>query len=761
VSGGVRGASVRGFRALSMAIVVGALLSVVLPLRVSAQTPQRPEVTALRFEGNQTFSGGTLANAILTRPTECKNAILLPFCWAGREFALTPAFFNARTFDFDHARVLTFYRRQGFRQVEVDTVLVRPTPTTIEITFRIREGEPVRVGTFDVQGVEDPSLLAGLPIRAGDRLNLMALQVAADTLTERLQNRGYPQAEVFRDVFVPRGSLEGEVLLDVFPGPAARFGPIEVAGQVEVSEAVIRRMIPFEEGSPYSRDALFDAQRNLYGMEIFRQATVLADLAYEPDSIVPIRVQVAEGNTRGVRAGGGWNTADCFATEARWASRNFYGGGRRVVLRGRVSNVLTPVFSETICSGAGSGDYAKLDWLLSADLTQPWLLSPRNTLTVGLFAERQSVPDIFIREALGTNLSLTRIVGRNSPMTLSWQPQLRRLAAAEVFFCTNFLVCNSAEISILESANRLSPLTLRFVRDRTDRAIAPTRGFTLATEVEVAGAFTLSDFAYRRAVLEWTGFHALTRDLVLAARLRGGWIGASEFKPLSRSASTDLDANLAISPPEKRFYAGGANSVRGYGQGQLGPRVVTVPVQTLLFPYRGEGAAVCSPERVASLLCDAGALDAAAFDPPRPTGGSTVFEGNLELRFPIWDPFVSGVAFADVGQVWSEPDAARLREAVVSPGIGLRYWTPIGPVRLDLAYRPEPFRSLPVVTQRIRPFDPEADPASSRIQGPDGTPIDWVLLDELARLGPRVSFDDGSRFSIRRVQFQFSIGHAF
>ncbi|TVP77203.1 MAG: hypothetical protein EA352_04055 [Gemmatimonadales bacterium] len=749
-----------------LSVVVLAGVGLGLPEALGAQTPNRPEVTSLSFEGNRAFPDRALAGAIATRPTQCRSLLLQAFCWFDAEFALDRATLNPRAFDLDRVRLFAYYYQRGYREVQVDTVLTRRAELELDIAFRITEGEPVRVRTFDVTGIDelegiDPSALrSGLPIQVGDPMNRIEIQAAQDTLTGRLQDRGYPEAEVFPNLFIPSGTRDGEVELDVFAGSRATFGRIEVTGNEEVEEAVILRMLPFGEGDVYSRELILQGQRNLYGLDIFRQVSVTRGLEGDPDSIVSVRVQVGEGDTHRVRAGGGWNTADCFTTEARWASRNFLGGARRLQVRGRTSNLLAPTLEDSICSGAGTGDFARLNWLASVEFVQPWIFSPRNTLNATAFAERASVPDVYIREGLGLTVGLTRIVGRDSPASLSYQPQLSSLSAADVFFCTNFLVCSTAEIVVLEAGNRLAPLTLGFSRDQTDRAVSPTRGYTVAGEVSHASRFTLSDFDYERVVAEATWFQSLPRDVVLGTRIRGGWLGASSFRGFR---GTDREGQ-AIAHPQTRFYAGGANSVRGYPQNQLGPEVVTATVEDLVFPApgseNGAAGAICSPQEVADRSCDPAGLDPDRVQ-ARPTGGSAVLEGNLELRFPIRNSDLGGVAFVDFGQVWAEPSDLDEGDIVFTPGIGLRYSTPIGPIRVDIAYRPAARLVRPVVTSSIRPFRVGDDPDRRLVDPETSEPIDWVVQDELARLDQPLITEEDRGFGLRRLQFQFSIGHAF
>lgn len=747
-----------GFMLLLFGVAMGGLHG-----ELEGQTPTRPEVTSLRFEGNETFPDRMLRNAIITRETSCRSFILAPFCWGGAEFALDRAFLTPRTFRDDFARVQLFYYIRGFREARVDTTLVRTEDHRAEITYRIQEGRPIRIVEMEVTGYDGrdgrsvAELGRGLPIQVGEPLDLNRLDFARDTLTQRMRNRGYAHSDVLRNIDIDRETYEARVEFDVFSGPLARIGEITVEGNEEVADAVIRRMLPFREGSIYSQELIFEAQRNLYNLEIFRHASITQDLEHDPDSLVPLRVQVNEGNTHRVRTGAGWTTAECFTGEARWSSRNFQGGARRLVLRGAVSNVAAPRLEDSICSGAGTDEYGELNWVISTDFTQPFIFSPRNALTASVFAERQSLQDVFIRRALGLNLTVTRSIGRSTPLSAYYRPQLASLEAAEVFFCSSFLVCDPQEIDVLVSSNRLAPVGLSFSRDRTNRAFSPTAGYTVAADVEHASSITGSNFDYERVVGETTRFFALTESLVLGARIRGGWLNAGPFRGLDVEEGQDRPK---IAHPQKRFYAGGANSVRGYAQNQLGPRVWSPPLEDLIFPREDGADPVCSPAQVADLSCDAGPLpwdDRFA----RPGGGSNLLEGSLELRFPVLQPHLRGGAFLDFGQVWNGSGEASLSDVALTPGVGLRYSTPIGPVRVDVAYRPRRTERIPVITSGLRAFDPDRDAPGDRLQAPDGTALDWVPVADLALLDPRYRLEDDPGFSWRRFQLHFSIGQAF
>jgi len=728
---------------------------------LSAQTPSRPEIVSLTFEGNENATSRALENSILTRETTCRSIVLRPLCWIGRDFALDRSYLSPREFESDFVRVHFFYRARGYRGVRVDTIVTRHEGNTADIAFVIREGEPHRITTLNFFGLEDVgdrSIVEDLPIRVGDPLNTILMEAARDTLTQRLRNRGYAHADVLRSLFIPVGSLEGEVEYDVYTGPRARIGPIDVVGNEEVATNVIRRMLPFQEGAIYSQEQIFQAQRNIYNLEIFSHASILQDLQNEPDSIIPLQVRVNEGDARRVYTGGGWNTAECFDAEARWSSLNYFGGARRLVLRGRLSNLLAHNLSESICTGSGTEEYSDINWVVSSDFTQPFIFSPRNALSVSLYAERQSLQDVFVRSAVGASLSLTRTISRATSVAISYRPQYVRLDAAEIFFCTSFLVCDPRDIDVLQAPNRLSPVGIAFSRNRTNRVISPTGGYTFFVDLEHASSVTGSDFGYERALAELTGFYGISDErVVLAARVRGGWLTP---KPFHRISDLTTGTDLHIAHPQKRFYAGGANSVRGFSQNQLGPQVASIQVESLLFAPLPEDAPLCTPAAIMSLQCDASSLDEDQFI-RRPTGGSQLLEGSLEIRFPVWAPLLRGAVFMDFGTVQDAGSALALGQSVITPGIGLRYSTPIGPIRIDLAYRGLDPSLLPVVTSQIRPFDPATDSERSKITGPRGEVLDWVRLEDLALLQPRVVFDRENGGWLRHLQLHLSIGQAF
>jgi outer membrane protein assembly factor BamA len=148
--------------------------------------------------------------------------------------------------------------------------------------------------------------------------------------------------------------------------------------------------------------------------------------------------------------------------------------------------------------------------------------------------------------------------------------------------------------------------------------------------------------------------------------------------------------------PRKRFYAGGSHSVRGFGENQLGPRVLTIPIGVL---QRNDSLnAACTSGTDVTQCNPNGGLKPRDFE-PRPLGGNFVVEGSVEARYPVWRELF-GAVFVDAGMVSQRTNPSLpKRKTAVTPGFGFRYRSPVGPIRADIGFNPGTTESLPVVTE--------------------------------------------------------------
>jgi outer membrane protein assembly factor BamA len=714
-------------------------------------------VTGLSFEGNQTFPGRVIQEAILTEDTHCRSVVLAPFCWFGGDWAIEERTLSRPEMARDMARIRLFYFRRGFRETTVDTVVGENGGGGVSVRFRIDEGPPILVTSVEIAGADTldvPLSRQDLEMRVGEPLSLIELETSREQLISGLRDQGRAHAEVLAGFDIPAETpYEASVRFELLPGPVARYGPIEIRGIQALDEGTVRSVLPIREGDVFSASRLATAQRNVFELEIVRHTEILPQLSHVPDTVVPLDVRVNEAPPHRVRAGGGLSTFECLNVEGRWTSRNFKGGGRRLEATARISNALADELSSTLCNQAGTGVYGQLNYLLGLDFLQPVFFAPRNSLSTRLYVERESFPDLFVREAVGTDLMFSRNVGRLSATGLFYRPQYGSYEAADVYFCSNFLICSEDEIKLVSSTNLLAPVGISLSTDHTSPVTDPIRGWAGLVTFEKAGALTFSDYAYDRFIIEGSAFRELGRGTrrVLGARLRFGFLNPRAFGGVT-TETTDIE----LSAPQKRFFSGGATSVRGFAAGRLGPRTLQTEVTDLVQPVGDAASAVCAPEEINNLSCDANPLPDSRFI-EAPAGGNVLFLGNIEFRSWPFERLQTSV-FLDFGQVWSEDTDVDLSTIQFTPGIGIRYPTPVGPLRLDLAYNFRGRADLPAITAQLEEFDPD-NPREIVAVGEDGT--SYVVSDGLAPLIPPVAFGSDDLWSLSRFQLHFSIGQAF
>lgn len=653
-----------------MALLAAVTLAAPL-LPLAAQNDQRV-VRGLSFEGNRSIDTYTLKSAIATTPSAW-----LASAWWVRWLGLgEKRYLDEIEFRRDVVRLLLLYRQSGYMRVQIDTVVKR-TPDAAWITFLISEGPPVRVTRLTITGVagilDTAALQDQLPLKVGAPFNRFLFQASADTIVSRLQNHGHPVAEVLRNFDSNADSLTATVRLDAEPGAFARIGAIRVLGLKRVDTATVLHAIPLRSSDMYRQDQVYESQRNLYSLGLFNSVNVAPADSLEPDdSVVNVAVRVSEGPRHAVRGGLGYGSVDCFRAQAGWSALDFAGGGRTLDLTGSVSKlgVGYPTnfgFQKSVCSYLrGDSTADTLNYALSATVFQPSFLSPRNTASLTVLGERRSEYQVYTRQDVGANVGVVFNAHRDVPVSVGYGVSVGRTIAGPALYCALFLVCDAPTQALLANTRRFAAVTATAVRDQVNSILDPTQGsrFTLAVShsSRLVGADPFYDF--NRGEIEYSHYFPLGRTGVFAWRVRGGLV-LGGTAPLSGQSAKFL-------PPEQRFYAGGPNSVRGYGRNELGPTGYIIKDTT------ATGYSVRGTDTVYNNVRTA------------PLGGNAVFVMNAELRVatPILPSRMRVAFFADVGQVWERGDTlAPITGLRITPGVGLRFTTPLGPVRLDAAYR--------------------------------------------------------------------------
>ncbi|HVX89460.1 MAG TPA: BamA/TamA family outer membrane protein, partial [Gemmatimonadales bacterium] len=521
----------------------------------------------------------------------------------------------------DVLRLTAYYREGGYLDARVDT-LVRRSNGSAKVTFRITEGAPVVVDTFTLTGLEAlPAdarrrALQDLPLETGDPFDRRAMLAAADTIVARLHDLARPSAALYRSFSVDRARRRATVAFEIDPGPAATVGAAHLTGLREVDSGTVRRLLVAQPGQPFAQRDLTESQRILYRTELFSFASVTLDTsAFAPgDTVVPIEILLREAKFRRVRGAVGYGTNDCLRAGAGWTARNWLGGGRLLDLSARASKigVSAPTdwgMERGICpelkrDPIGS---ALINYNTTVSLRQPGFLSPFNTQTTALFAERRSEWQVYRREEVGGSFGVRRETPRRIPVTLTYRLAFGRTTAPAITFCAYFNACTTGDIAALRERSRLATVSALVEIQRANDPLDATRGHHYTFEGvwsdRLLGSDPLTEFTRFQADLAW--YHPITRNVTLAWRVRGG---------LLWSPRTAFDSGaVAFIPPDQRFYVGGPNDVRGYDRNELGPVVYVVPDS-----FVTTGGEVTDTAQVRSF----------------PSGGNTFAVGNVELRVP-------------------------------------------------------------------------------------------------------------------------------
>jgi outer membrane protein insertion porin family len=683
-------------------LVSAAALVTAVPARAQEVLPEveHPRVERITFNGAQAIEAADLRGAIMTRQTQCRGFLLQPICaLTNWHIVHNRHFLDRAEHRADVLRLRLYYFQRGYRRAQVASSL-RPRGRGVEVIFDIDEGPPTIVASRTVEQTRD--VLSRRQIRRaalpeeGQPLDLLRLSSALVQLEDRLGRHGHLDASVHDTASFSPDGLSAHLDVRIEPGPRSTLAALDVVGNEGVSERTIADALRLRMGRVLRSNDLVASQRSLYESNLFHEARV--SLPAQQDSAKRVEVEVREAPLRAARIGAGFNTAEFVQIEGRLTHYNLMGGGRRVDTRVTVGNLLAGqltgrgFFGDARVDGPGIGDpdtFLRPTWIASIELMQPAFRSAANVIGASVFTHRRIIPGIVVDEGLGGELSFTHRLDYRTPVSAAYRFETVSVDAGDLYFCVNYAICELPTIAALQQRHQLSPLVLSYDDNHANHPLAPTSGYRVRVDAEHASSITFSDFQYNRISGEATGYYPLDvhRRRVLAGRLRFGWV-----QPLAGTAAAlAIDEEFSdLLHPRKRFFAGGARSVRGFRENQLGPRVLTINPNVLLE----EGG--CAADALAE--CDPNEIPVGAFR-PRPAGGRNVIEGSVEYRFPL-SRTLQGAVFVDGARV-GESLGGVLSNAVaaVTPGFGVRYGSPVGPIRIDLGFRPQLTEELAVITE--------------------------------------------------------------
>ncbi|HVX94373.1 MAG TPA: BamA/TamA family outer membrane protein [Polyangia bacterium] len=628
-----------------------ALLLPVLALACAAhQEMPGPIVKSIRFHGNHVVSDRALAGAIMTQRTGW-----WPFA--------TRHGFDPVVWDRDLDRIVRFYEARGYYGAKVTNVHVDTAkPGEVRLDVEVQEGEPTHLSSLEVKGLDGlpapdrEAARKNLPLAPGRVFTEPAWAGAKEDVRTALRDRGYAAVKVEGEARVDRATRVATAKIEATPGPLSSFGEIRIDthGGTAIQPAWIwdevRQAIP--EGQRFSDEDLQEARKRLVAMGVFGGVKVAAGDPDPATGRVPVLVDTNEAPFHTLRLGGGLRV-DQIRNEGRliaeWTNRNFLGGLRRLTAHAEAGWAVIPS--------------------LFAVQNQTGTVQERNG-PVGRARLTFEQPRLFGRPPLRwqTSFDLDRTLEQTYDQAagrlatgINWRPRssltlgpsyhlegeyLNGATPGTAFSAPLTLGCHTTGNSCFVW---LSYVEAAITWDRRDDPLEPHNGFYLGLSVQQGGGPLGGTFNYTRVVPEARAFLSFAESAVtLAARARVGELYTSSGNPEDSAVDT-------------RFYAGGAFSMRGFNERRLSPLLLTTVPATPSNPNPAQFTL--------------------------PIGGNGLVDSSFEVRWRVTTNFVLA-AFVDVGQVTSDViTVADLAHLQYSVGLGARYLTPIGPIRVDFGRR--------------------------------------------------------------------------
>jgi len=632
----------------------------------------RKKVAAIRVSGNKLFSVEQIRARMQCQPAS-------RFFSHGR--------FSQVLLDEDVDSVRDLYRSSGFQQVEVTSKILgnyQNDASLVAISVAVKEGPQTRVAWVRLEGnylIPTEQVLQYPATEEGQGFDESNLSDDRDTILGVYLNNGFPNATV--DVaYVPvEASSDGlprvGVTFTIHEGEQFSVNQVFLSGLHFTRRGVARRELQVKPGAPLSQRDMLETQRRLYDLGLFNEVdtAVQNPEGTESRKNVLITTREAQRYTFDYGVGIEFQTGQPAVGTSQplgetGVSPRVSFGVTRINLGGR---------NQTVTAKGNVGRLQQRGLinfeapkLLNRDLRFSATVFYDNTVDVATFTSKRLEGSLQTVQVLGKDLS-----GRELS-SISYRFTYRRVQATNIEVAANL-------IPLLSRPTRVGLPNFTYIRSRRDNDLETTHGSYTTVDGGVAASYFGSEADFSRLLIKNSTYHAFSpthnrqRKYVFARSTTIGVENPFGSTILTEPADT-VPAGASLIPLPERFFSGGGNSHRGFGLNQAGPR----------DPFTGF-----------------------------PVGGSALFVNNLELRFPsVTMPYlqdnVGFTVFHDMGNVFAKPqDMTRslLRWHQADPslcthesthlncnynylshavGLGVRYQTPIGPLRFDFGYNLNP-----------------------------------------------------------------------
>ena len=555
------------------------------------------------------------------------------------------------------------YQRLGFAQAKVAAGANEVTPTTgvqaiIQPVITIVEGPLTLIGdvTFDGNTNLPVDQLRGMvSSTAGAPYYEPRVVADREALVLEYRNRGFAAANV---VVVPTLTPDGtraHLTFHVTEGPQTIVDHVLIIGNTRTDQRVIQRELLLQQGKPLGLEDLVESQRRLGALGLFRRIRIeeLSHGGATSDVLVTVEEAAATTFSYGGGLEAGRRLRESADGQARerleFAPRGFFEVGRRNIAgKNRSADLYTRLSlrpSDDSGGSTGTNPFGFAEYRIVGTYREPRAFGVNADLSFTAAVE-QGARSSFNFARKGINAEVVRRLG----------PGLR--ASGRYSFGTTrtfdekLSLEDQSRIDRIFPQVRLSALAGGISRDRRDDVLDPERGTFVSAEGTMATRALGGQVGFIKSYVQGFWFRRLPvkRRIVFASRVA---LGLADGFPRTAQSTDALGQPVTVTiedlPASERFFAGGDTTIRGFALDSVG-----------------------APNTIS----------ATGF----PRGGNALLVMNGELRVPVWKDFGAAV-FVDGGNVFDRATEFDLGELRGSVGVGVRYRSPIGPIRFDIGFK--------------------------------------------------------------------------
>jgi outer membrane protein insertion porin family len=555
------------------------------------------------FEGNKSVKAGELEKLMSTKPA-----------W----WFFQKGNYDEDKFQSDLARLNSYYRSKGFLDAQLSSKMdYTKDSKSVVVTVLVDEGKKYQIGNITIAGnmvFPTEKLKPMIAMKNGDTFDYENIKKDLEKLREYYYDRGYMDAEVDIEQKYDAATGKMDVTYSVEANREVFVGKVNVIGNTKTRDKVVRREVRLYPGEKYDGYKLRRSKERIYNLGYFEDVYFETVPTKDP-AVKDLNVTVKETKTGEFSFGGGYSSVDALIGFVQIRQKNFdlldwptfTGAGQDLTIRAE--------------GGSNRTNYI-LSW------TDPWILDYPFLFGFDIYREEHNRSGMS-----GYDYDETRIGGN-----LRFGKELTEYLKTDFIYnleevkLSNFPDDASYDLKKEEGKNLISRGTWGISYDKRDNKFVPSKGYFLGLSIQNAGGPLGGDKNFLKGWINASYYYSIIENVVLEVRGANG---------LAQAYNGDDDL-----PIYERFFAGGAQTIRGYKERGVGPR-------------------------------DSG---------NNVLGGDSLVLGTCELTFPIYENLIKGAAFYDVGNVWADSKDIYTGDFKQGAGVGVRVKTPIGPVKLDLGY---------------------------------------------------------------------------